>query len=106
MGLNLVKSKITQSLDMVFISLDYIITLRYYIIKVERKQAHATRKGRGKGMRDRIIAIAKEAIKNGFGDYYALYKTTWRDILAGYEAGKRVDDVSEGVLLRGLGVKA
>ena len=55
--------------------------------------------------RNRILSIAKEAIDNGFGKYYALHKTTWEDILAGYDAGKRVDDVAEGILLRGLGIK-
>lgn len=56
--------------------------------------------------RNRIIAIAKEAIRNGFGQYYALHKTTWADILSGYENGKRVDDVAEEILLMGFGVKA
>ena len=55
-------------------------------------------------MSEKIIKIASEAVKNGFGNYYALYKTTWSDILAGYKAGKRVDDVSEDILLAGIGI--
>lgn len=54
--------------------------------------------------REKIIETAKEAVANGFGNYYALHKTTWNDILAGYNAGKRVDDVAEEILLRGLGI--
>ena len=34
------------------------------------------------------------------------HKHRWQDILAGYNAGKRVDDVAEDILIRGLGVKA
>ena len=56
--------------------------------------------------RDKIVAIAKEAVAKGFGSYYALYKTTWNDVLAGYNAGKRVDDVSEDILLQGMGIPA
>lgn len=54
--------------------------------------------------RNKIITIAKEAIQNGFGNYFALYKTTWNDVLSGYNAGKRVDQVSEEILLQALAI--
>ena len=51
-------------------------------------------------MRNKVLALAKQAISKGLGNYYALPQTTWYDIQAGYNAGNRVDDQSEAKLLQ------
>lgn len=49
-----------------------------------------------------ILNGAKEAIKNGKGNYYALPNTTWLDILNGYESGNRLDNTWEAKLINNI----
>jgi hypothetical protein len=49
--------------------------------------------------RDIILKTAENAVNSGHGNYYALPRTTWKDILDGYTAGMRVDEKSEEKLL-------